>query len=160
MSASDKVIKDLQHRLQVLEDKDALTALLNRYCNLADKHDWEGYANTYAEDGIMTYESWGDTVGRAAIAKQSGSENIFDGLQHSMTNMQFEIDGSDKATGTAYLWFCATPDTNKPEINYAFGGPYNFEFKRAAKGWEIKTMRLKKIWSQGTDTLDVFQRKK
>jgi uncharacterized protein (TIGR02246 family) len=155
MVDSAQIIKSLEARLRVLEDKDELTALLNRYCNIADAKDWDGYANTFAEDGVMTFEGWGDTVGRAAISKAASAEQIFDGLQHSMTNMQFEVDG-DKATGTSYLWFAATPDTKEPEMNYAFGGPYKFEFQRAERGWEITRMRLKKIWAQGKDTKKVF----
>jgi hypothetical protein len=156
MADSAEIIKRLEARLRILEDKDELTALLNRYCNIADAKDWDGYANTFAEDGIMTFEEWGDIKGRKDIAKAASAEQRFAGLQHSMTNMQFEVDGSDKAAGTSYLWFAATPNTKEPEVNYAFGGPYKFEFQRAARGWEIKKMRLKKIWAQGQDTEGVF----
>lgn len=156
MTSQSQLIDHLQKRLQILEDKDALTALLNRYCNIADQKDWEGYANTYTDNGVMTFESWGDIVGKAAIAKTASAEQIFEGLQHSMTNMQFEVDGSDRATGTAYLWFCATPETANPGINYAFGGPYKFEFARTNQGWRISRMRLRKTWAMGKDTKGVF----
>jgi len=59
--------------------------LLNEYCNIADAHDWVGYANTYTDDAIMTFDQcmqWystqigsiliclgGDTIGKEAIAK-------------------------------------------------------------------------------------------
>ena len=151
------IIEQLQNRLRILEDKDALQTLLNTYCTTADAKDWKGYAGTYIEDGaIMTFESWGDVVGRDAILKTASVESQFEGLQHTMTNMEFKVDGSDNATGTAYLWFCATPETSKPEIHYAFGGPYRFEFKRTTQGWRISHMWLKKIWAQGTDTKKVF----
>ncbi|RFU29319.1 hypothetical protein B7463_g7003, partial [Scytalidium lignicola] len=151
-----KLVEQLQRRLQILEDKDALTTLLNRYCNIADAKDWQGYADCYVEDAVMTFESWGDVVGRDAIRKASSAEQIFEGLQHSMTNMEFKVDGSDRATGSSYLWFCATPETAKPGINYAFGGPYKFEFIRTNDGWRISRMRLRKIWAQGEDTKGVF----
>jgi len=156
MSSATELIQSLLQRLQILEDKDALTSLLNRYCNTADAKDWEGYAGTFTEDGKMTFEEWGTTSGRKEIAKAAGVEGRFAGLQHSMTNMQFAVDGSDTATGTAYLWFCATPDTKNPGIHYAFGGPYKFEFRRGTAGWEITNMRLKKIWAMGQDTEGVF----
>jgi ketosteroid isomerase-like protein len=156
MSSIEQVVASLQKRLQILEDKEALASLLNEYCNIADAHDWVGYANTYVDDAIMTFESWGDIHGKEAIAKAASVEQRFEGLQHSMTNMQFAVDGSDKASGTAYLWFCATPKTSQPEVHYAFGGPYTFQFARTAAGWKISRMRLKKIWAQGTDTEGVF----
>lgn len=156
MSDQTKVIERLQERLQILEDKDALAALLNRYCNIADAKDWEGYADCYIDDAVMTFESWGDTVGKKAIAEAASVEQPFEGLQHSMTNMQFQVNGSDQATGTAYLWFCATPETAKPEVNYAFGGPYKFQFARTNEGWRISRMRLRKNWAQGKDTKGIF----
>jgi hypothetical protein len=157
MGDQTKLIEQLQKRLQLLEDKDALATLLNRYCNTADAKNWEGYANTYIDEGaVMTFESWGDVVGKEKITKAASAEQVFEGLQHTMTNMEFQVDGSDKASGTAYLWFCATPETANPEINYAFGGPYRFEFARTSKGWRISHMWLRKIWAQGKDTKRVF----
>ena len=150
-------LQSILKRLQILEDKDQLTTLLNSYCTIADSKDWEGYAGTYIDEGaIMTFESWGDVHGKENIAKAASAEQQFEGLQHTMTNMEFRVDGSDKASGTAYLWFCATPETAKPEINYAFGGPYRFEFQRTPKGWRISHMWLRKIWAQGKDTRGVF----
>ena len=151
MADQAALISQLQKRIEILEDKEALAALLDRYCNTADVRDWEGYPNTYIDDVVMTFESWGDTVGKAASA-----ESVFEGLQHMMANMQFEVDGSDKATGTAYLWFCATPETSRPEINYSFVGPYRFEFVRTSEGWRISRMRLRRTWAHGQDTKKVF----
>lgn len=151
-----KTIEQLEKRLRILEDRDQLTALLNQYCYIADAKDWKGYSETFIEDGAMHYESWPAVRGRAAIEKAASAEQIFEGLQHSMTNMQFEIDGSDKATGRAYLWFAATPETTKPSITYSFGGPYNFDFVRTSEGWRISQMRLRKIWAFGEDTKKVF----
>lgn len=156
MADSTQLIQSIQKRLQILEDKEALAVLLNRYCSIADAKDWQGYASTFAEDGHMTFEDWGTIHGREAIAKAAGAEQIFDGLQHSMTNVNFEVNGSDTAKGSAYLLMFATPDTKVPDTNYMFGGPYKFEFRRGNSGWEITSMRLKKIWAVGQDTEGVF----
>jgi 3-phenylpropionate/cinnamic acid dioxygenase small subunit len=94
--------------------------------------------------------------GHAAIEQAASAERPFAGLQHSFTNVQVEVDGSDTATGRANLIFFATPQLSKPEVNYAFGGPYKFEFKRTRQGWRISSMKLRKVWAQGQDTLGVF----
>lgn len=149
-------LEALQKRLQLLEDKEALATLLNRYCNTADAHQWDDFAGCFTADGILGFENWGDVTGRdkiAAIARNA--EDRFQGLQHSMTNMQFTIDG-DTAQGTAYLWFAATMDTSKPREHHAFGGHYKFAFRRGSEGWSITRMELKKIWSQNDDTEKVF----
>lgn len=154
--ADAKTLDALLTRLQRLEDKDALATLLNRYCKTADDHQWDDYANCFLPDGILRFESWPEVAGVekiAAIARNA--EDRFQGLQHSMTNMEFVLDG-DKAQGTCYLWFSATMDTTKPREHHAFGGHYRFTFKRTSDGWKIATMNLKKIWAQNEDSQQVF----
>ncbi len=156
MVNSEATIARLQERLQVLEDKEGLRSLLHAYCLRPDNYGFEGYANTFTEDGSMEFEKWPKVVGREAITKASSVERRFQGLQHTMTNLEFSITGPDTAIGTSYLWFAATPDVSKPEIHYAFGGPYTFDFKRTSEGWRISRMRLRKIWAQGEDTEKAF----
>lgn len=156
MADQAKYIAQLEKRLGILEDKEQLASLLNRYCYVADAKDWKSYSQTFTEDGSMHYESWSPVRGREAIAKAASAEQPFEGLQHSMTNFQFEVDGSDKATGRSYLWFAATPKTSTPGDNYSFGGPYQFDFVRTPEGWLISRMRLQKIWAHGQDSLKVF----
>jgi hypothetical protein len=156
MADQANYIVQLEKRLKVLEDKEELGSLLNRYCYAADAKNWKGYSETFTVDGSMHYESWPEVRGHEAIAKAASAETVFEGLQHSMTNFQFEVDGSDRATGRSYLWFSATPKTAKPVDNYSFGGPYNFDFVRTAEGWRISRMRLRKLWAHGHDSLQVF----
>lgn len=151
-----QTVEKLAMRLRIFEDKDELTTLLHSYCSRPDNYDFEGFSQTFTEDGSMEFEQWPKVVGREAIKKASSTEARFQGLQHTMTNLQFSVDGSDVASGTAYLWFAATPDVSNPESHYAFGGPYTFNFKRTAEGWRISRMQLKKIWAQGHDTEKVF----
>jgi hypothetical protein len=112
--------------------------------------------NTSPVDALAQFEEWGEMKGHAAIEQAASAERPFEGLQHSFTNVQVEVDGSDIATGRANLIFFATPQLSKPEVNYAFGGPYKFEFKRTRQGWRISSMKLRKVWAQGQDTLGVF----
>lgn len=149
-------VANLEKRLKIFEDKDELATLLHSYCSRPDHHDFAGFAQTFTEDGTMEFEQWPKVVGREAIAKASSVEGKFQGLQHTVTNLQFSVDGSDSATGTAYLWFAATPEVSKPEVHYAFGGPYTFHFKRTTEGWRISRMHLKKIWAYGQGTEKTF----
>lgn len=152
----DQVLADLQKRLQRLEDKDAILTLLIRYCNTADNHQWDEFAACFLEEGVFKFQDWEDVVGHEKIAALgSGAEDRYQGLQHSMTNIELSIDG-DQATGSSYLWFAATLDTSKPHEYHGFGGPYEISFKLTAEGWRIATMRLKRIWAQNPDTEGVF----
>ncbi|RFU29324.1 hypothetical protein B7463_g7006, partial [Scytalidium lignicola] len=160
MREEDKMLEDLtqtvqslQKRLQDFEDERALNQLLNTYCSTADHHDWKAFAECFTEDGVMEFEGWGPVQGKEKIARVAGdAETRFQGLQHTMTNHSFDLKSAEEATGTCYLWFCATPDTNKPDINYSFGGWYRWEFVRTRQGWKIEKMHLRRMWSMGTDT--------
>lgn len=155
MSSHEK-IEAFEKRLRALEDKDAIVSLLNRYCMLCDTHQWEEFGHCFLSDGVLGFEVWDEVVGPKKIAAiAAGAEDRFQGLQHSMTNMNVIING-DEATCTCYLWFAAIMDTSKPHEYHAFGGPYNFKFKRTTEGWRIARMQLKKIWAQNKDTEGVF----
>ena len=151
-----QVIEDLRKRLQVLEDKEALQALMNRYCRTADKKDWQAWAECFVEDSVFDFGPFGQHNGRDTIREVcSAAEEPYKDMQHSMTNMQFEVDG-DTATGTAYLWFAGVPDTSKPGEHFDIGGPYEWEFTRTPEGWRLSLMRLRIAWTLGQDTDAVF----
>ncbi|KAL4737910.1 hypothetical protein BDV11DRAFT_171508 [Aspergillus similis] len=117
---TQSTLEALQKRLQLLEDKDALNTLLNRYCNSADDHKWDEFASCFVPDGVLGFQNWEDIVGRENIAAGSrNAEDRFQGLQHSMTNVQITVDG-DTASARAYLLFAATMDTSKPREYHAF----------------------------------------
>ncbi|MEJ5903267.1 nuclear transport factor 2 family protein [Pseudomonas kermanshahensis] len=150
------VLESLQQRLQRLEDKEAITTLLNHYCRVCDTHDFESFGNTFTEDGVLHYEEWGEIHGPAEIAKAASVEGHIQGLQHSITNLQIEITGADTATATASLIFFAAPDTSKPFECYACGGPYEFTFRRTCVGWKITRHKLHRNWAMGHDPSGTF----
>ncbi|KIY00649.1 uncharacterized protein Z520_03312 [Fonsecaea multimorphosa CBS 102226] len=160
MSSRDAVIEALERRLKILEDKDALWTLMNRYCYTCDNYMFQEFANFFTEDATLNFEEWGELKGREAILKATEVEGAFQGLQHSMTNIAFHVDGSDAASATGYLNFYATPDRSKPEIHYGFGGPYSFTYRRTQDGWKVTSQRLRKHWAQGEDTKGLFTAKK
>lgn len=155
-TAQDQVIRDLERRLGVLEDKEALQSLMNRYCRTSDAKDWFGWSRCFVEDAEFDFGPFGTHNGRDKIREicEKAEEPYLD-MQHSMTNMQFEVDG-DKATGTAYLWFAGVPDPQNPSQHFDIGGPYRWEFRRTAQGWLLSKMHLRITWTQGSEDANVF----
>jgi hypothetical protein len=149
MSADlEHTITELKRRLQVLEDKEALAALVNRYCLTADTDDWEGWAAGWTEDGESA-APLGTLKGREPITENAAKFHAGNKVrQHTITNMQFEVSG-DNATGTASLIFFGVPDESEPGQHYDMGGPYNFQFRRTHDGWRIHRMELDIIWTMG-----------
>jgi ketosteroid isomerase-like protein len=143
---AEEQIESLARRVQVLEDKDALAELLNRYCKTADAHDWEGWSGTLTEDCVFDAPIGKHSGREPVVAAAAEMHAVNEVLQHAITNMQFEVDG-DRATGTASLLFQGVPDANKPTEHDDMGGPYEFQFRREPDGWRIEVMKLRAIWT-------------
>ena len=137
--SSDK-IKGLEARVQDLEAEWEIRNLIATYLLRADVRDAEGYAQTFAKDGVLdigglhfdppVYE------GREAIAKvfreKIGPVPCF--MWHLGHTPYIEVHG-DKATGrwgwTALVRF---PDSDAMEC----GGVYDDEYVKTDEGWKIK----------------------
>lgn len=156
MAENTSALEALRARLQILEDKQALTELLDQYCKAPDCFDFAGHANTYLEDGTQWYGPWAPIKGRKNIQDtiEKNEKNIQNQI-HYMTNMRFEING-DNATGTSYLLMVVIRKGEKPEDGLWQGGPYEWTFKRTADGWRINTMKLKAVWVNKVDPLGIF----
>ncbi|MCG2624105.1 nuclear transport factor 2 family protein [Arthrobacter sp. I2-34] len=149
-------VKGLEARVQVLEDKEALAALMNRYCRTSDAKDWEAWSRCFVEDAEFDFGPFGTHHGRQKIREVcEAAEEPYLAMQHSMTNMQFQIDG-DTATGTAYLWFAGVQDPANPAKHYDIGGPYKWTFRRTPEGWLLSRMHLRVVWTQGDEDQSVF----
>ena len=126
-------------RVQVLEDREAIRALILAYGQAHDHRDYGTFSNLFASNG-----EW---VGGLGSAK--GPEAIFElmdktighnplpngsGTYHVMTNDQIKIDG-DHASATT-KWIYITPgETNKPTPVYL--GHYDDQFVREKGEWKF-----------------------
>lgn len=152
MADQSALLESLQKRLRLLEDKQELYELLDRYCKTPDVFDFEGHANCYTEDGTQNYGAWGPIKGREAIAKATReAEEDLQIVHHYMTNFHFDITG-ETATGTSSLLMVVGDDAKKPSDVIWHGGPYKWTFQRTAEGWKIQTMKLQSIWVNKIDS--------
>src|SRR5688572_12293647 len=132
-------LESLAARVQVLEDREAIRALILAYGTAHDHRDYRTFANLFASNG-----EW---VGGLGSAK--GPQAIFElmdrtighdpkpngsGTYHVMTNDQIKIDG-DRAAATT-KWLYVTPgETNTPTL--VFLGRYLDEFVRENGEWKF-----------------------
>jgi hypothetical protein len=155
-AALSDYIERLEARVRILEDKEALASLMNRYCRSADAKDWEAWSMCFAQDAEFDFGPFGSHRGRQSIREVcEAAEAPYLAMQHSMTNMQFEIDG-EVATGTASLWFVGVQDPADPSKHYDIGGPYKWTFQRTEQGWLLSRMHLLVVWTQGDPDQSVF----
>jgi SnoaL-like domain len=150
---------DLEARLQELEDKQALGALLARYTRAVDSFDWETWGRCWAQDAVADWGELGQLQGREAIVSASrAAETVYEhrgGMQHLLANLDFEVDG-DTAEGTGNLLFAATLSVAKSPPDYALGGKYRWTFARGDEGWQIKYAALEPSWTAGEDAAGTF----
>jgi len=132
-------LESLAARVQVLEDREAIRALILAYGQAHDHRDYRTFAGLFATNG-----EW---VGGLGSAK--GPEAIFalmdgtighdpqpngSGTFHVMTNDQIEIDG-DRASATT-KWIYITPgEDNAPRM--VFLGHYDDRFVRENGEWKF-----------------------
>ncbi|MEU8684185.1 nuclear transport factor 2 family protein [Streptomyces sp. NPDC048611] len=143
-------------RLQRLEDKDSLRALLIHGWRALDRKDWHTWIGCWTEDAVLEFGPWERVHGREAIlARVVEAEESYASMQHHILNMAFETQG-DRATGIGYMWFVAVADPGRTASPYAMGGPYDWDFARTAGGWRLTRQRLGVWWTTGQDTLGSF----
>ena len=132
-------LESLAARVQVLEDREAIRALILSYGAAHDNRDYRTFANLFASNG-----EWVGGLGSA-----QGPEAIFElmdrtighdpqpngsGTYHVMTNEQIVIDG-DTASATT-KWIYITPsDANEPKL--VFLGHYDDQFVRENGEWKF-----------------------
>jgi len=144
---------DLERRITIQEDIEAIKQLKARYCAVCDDdHNTEKITTLFVEDGIWEGADLGSHQGHDAIRAlfQSFKERI-SFSQHNVMNPIIEVNG-DRATGTWYLlgpftfrkgnraiWLAARYDDDYVKVN----SEWKFQHLRATgrmaapyeKGW-------------------------
>ena len=147
---------DLEKRITILEDIEAIKNLKARYCAICDDdHNPDKIATVFAEDGIWEGGDFGKAQGHQAIRKLFESfKQLISFSQHNLMNPIIEVDG-DRAKGTWYLmgpftfrekndakWLAARYEDDYVKIN----GEWKYKHLRAIirmsapyeKGWANK----------------------
>src|SRR5689334_5957723 len=95
---------ELERRIQVLEDIEAIKKLKAVYCDICDDdHNPDRITGIFAEDGIWEGGDFGKAQGHNAIRELfKHFQKLISFSQHNIFNPQIEVSG-DKAKGTWYL---------------------------------------------------------
>lgn len=148
-------LEDILPRLALLEDREALRSLINKYQRCADEWNYDGTTSCFTEDGV--FEAPGQTFrGRAEMLATlpvvtSRAKQKF----HMIANLEFDVQG-DAATGHGCLHFVSIFDPAEPYLLDAEGravggsnggGYYDWRFVRTEEGWRIKHQKLVITWT-------------
>jgi uncharacterized protein (TIGR02246 family) len=137
--ASADDLQALVARVQVLEDREAIRALILAYGQAHDHRDYRTFAGLFATNG-----EWIGGLGSAqgpdaifALMDKSIGHNPLpqgSGTFHVMTNEQIEIDG-DRASSTTKWLYLLPDDDQSPKLTYL--GHYADQFIRERGQWKF-----------------------
>lgn len=134
------------------DDRALIEDLQARYLFAFDWHDAQGYASTFAEDGVLDYGA-GEIKGRKAIAAfiEQGAERAAKARastpagerprvgRHIITNIVLKIQG-DKAHGLAYWTHMTSDKTGYGTVD--FFGHYEDELVKVKGEWLFARRRI------------------
>lgn len=128
----------LEHRLKLIEDREAIESLFIELSNCLDARDLRGYGALFTEDG-----EWSGVVGRAvgpaAIAEILGKyckpwESEAHRTYHTTVDMVIEIDG-DTARAASKWQHIVRGVKDQPVILHL--GHYDDRLRRMPDGWRF-----------------------
>jgi uncharacterized protein (TIGR02246 family) len=138
-------LTDLERRIRVLEDIEAIKQLKYRYADACDRgYDADTLADLFTLDAIWEGDLFGRYEGREAIREffRGVSANIPFAV-HYMTNPIIRVDG-DEATGEWYLFQTTTfAQNNTPILGSA---RYADQYRRVDGTWKFRHLRLISIF--------------
>jgi 3-phenylpropionate/cinnamic acid dioxygenase small subunit len=137
----------LEEQVQWLVDRAQISDLLHAFARALDTKDWQAYADTYADDGVVELP-WA-TVPRGELADfVSRDLGRFHATHHISSNHQIEIDG-DTARSRSYLLAMHVLDPDDQESQWLAGGWYDNEYRRTPAGWRLTRVRITPVWQIG-----------
>ena len=134
------VLTSIQERLQQLEDKDEIHALLITYGRMLDKEDLVGYSQLFAQDGV-----WEGGIGSASgpAGIQAMLEKVFGKMTrgqygnsyHIMSDIEIKVDGDTATSWSRWTWI-VEEEKGKPVLQRS--GHYEDKLVREDGRWRFK----------------------
>lgn len=133
--------KSLEHRIQVLEDKIAIKAVVDAFSNLADQKDMATQSLLFTEDAVVdTYfegQLFASLKSRKEITETfTAFMANFETSYHINGQHTAEIDG-DRATGVHYCLVVLVNTVDGKKTRNTNGVYYNDEYVRQDGKWLI-----------------------
>jgi hypothetical protein len=132
---------ELAARVQLLEDKQAITALLERFFEYQETRQQVNYANLFAKDGEMILRRGRTSGGPAGILGQRNANasntpapaNTIR-MRHILSNVHIEVKG-DTAVAQSRFTLISVGDDNRPRVGGS--GRYKDDLVRENGEWKI-----------------------
>lgn len=148
--------KDLEKRIQVLKDREAIRELLSNYCWTIDNGKYEDFLELFMDDVVCDFGDLGHFSNKVEWRNfiYEGIPSISSRMRHLIHNENAEIKG-DEARGRSYFDFTGIHD----EKSFVGGGHYEHQFVKVNGQWKFKEIKaviyylvpLSEGWARGKD---------
>jgi uncharacterized protein (TIGR02246 family) len=135
------VSASVEARLQALEDREAIRALIAEYRRALDEKDFDAYAELFGDDGEFVTDATGSVRGRAEILamlaglQAAGALTVAAGDdRHLVSNVEIELDGDRAAVSSTWVYVTRESD-GAPLLRMV--GHYDDDLRRTAAGWRF-----------------------
>ena len=147
----------MQAELQALLDKQAITELVNTYCNAADRHDHDKMRALYHDDAIDDHGAFFKGLAMEFIDKLPEIQAPMAILQHNVTTVNIKLEG-DYAEGEIYVLAFHQVRTEDGPVDMLIGGRYFDRYEKRNGEWKFSHRAVVADWarvdSPSTVTLD------
>ena len=132
--------KDLEKRIALIEDIEAIRKLKARYCLYVDQPNEDAWVSLFTEDAVWETDQFGVHQGREAIRPLFRSiPGFLSFAVHYVTNPIIEVDG-DGATGN---WLLLEPCTFIQGDQPTWGAArYEEQYVKLSGEWKFKRLKL------------------
>jgi hypothetical protein len=131
----------LAQRVRLLEDKQAITTLLERFFEYQETRQMVNYANLFAKDGEMILRQGRSSGGPAGILGQRGANATNTPvpastirMRHILSNVYIDVKG-DTAEAQSRFTLLSVDDDNRPRLGGS--GRYKDDLVRENGQWKI-----------------------
>jgi hypothetical protein len=143
---------DVEHKLQVLIDRQEIEQILKLYCRAIDRQDVELLKSIYHPDGTDDHGSFsGNALEFADYIIANMRDAVIDGM-HTVTHCTIDVAG-DFATSEAYYWAYQLCPGGEANVTGFFGEDY------AAAQRAAGTLDANHDYYCGGRYIDLFERR-
>lgn len=133
-------------QLQALLDKQAITELIHRYCNAADRHDHDKMRELYHEDAIDDHGAFFKGLAMEFIDKLPEIQAPMLILHHNVTTVNIALEG-DYGEGEVYILAYHQVATDDEPMDLLIGGRYFDKYAKRDGQWKFSHRAVVADWA-------------
>lgn len=136
------ILEELEAKVRVLEDIEAIKKLQVAFCYANDSFNWQGVVELFTDEAVAEFGPFGHYEGKAEITKfyRDMLPPSMSFMQHMCHNPIIEVKG-EKATGE---WYFEASVTQAPTPKAMWiAGKYEGEYVKVGGEWKFKTLAVK-----------------